>query len=143
LDDRCEIVGQANRGSFGLRATPGHREADLMLFARYGQAVSTVHERHSRLLLATRPPSKAAEGRQSSSRTAPGTPAEALHVGTLPDGDRPILMPGNKPIRIKRLVEREHPDRLDLSTTVAAGQHPDLAARTNQMRYAIVELEIG
>jgi IS30 family transposase len=62
LDDRCEIVGQANRGSFGLRATPGHREADLMLFARYGQAVSTVHERHSRLLLATRPPSKAAEG---------------------------------------------------------------------------------
>lgn len=44
------------------RAIPGHWEADLMLFARYGQAVLTVHERHSRLLLATRPPSKAADG---------------------------------------------------------------------------------
>jgi IS30 family transposase len=44
------------------RTIPGHWEADLMLFARYGQAVLTVHERHSRLLLATRPPSKAADG---------------------------------------------------------------------------------
>lgn len=44
------------------RTMPGHWEADLMLFAKYGQAVLTVHERHSRLLLATRPPSKAAEG---------------------------------------------------------------------------------
>jgi IS30 family transposase len=41
------------------RTTPGHWEADLMLFARYGQAVLTVHERRSRLILATRPPSKA------------------------------------------------------------------------------------
>jgi IS30 family transposase len=44
------------------RKTPGHWEADLMLFARYGQAVLTVHDRHSRLLLATRPRNKAAEG---------------------------------------------------------------------------------
>jgi len=43
------------------RQTPGHWEADLMLFAKYGQAVLTLHERHSRLLLAARPPSKAAE----------------------------------------------------------------------------------
>jgi transposase, IS30 family len=42
------------------RKTPGHWEADLMLFSRYGQAVLTVHERKSRLLLATRPPNKAA-----------------------------------------------------------------------------------
>ena len=32
-----------------------------MLFAKYGQAVLAVHERHSRLILATRPPNKAAE----------------------------------------------------------------------------------
>ena len=42
------------------RQTPGHWEADLMLFHTYGQAVLTVHERHSRLLLAIRPPGKAA-----------------------------------------------------------------------------------
>lgn len=41
------------------RNTPGHWEADLMLFAKYGQAILTLHERHSRLLFATRPPNKA------------------------------------------------------------------------------------
>jgi IS30 family transposase len=44
------------------RSTPGHWEADLMLFARYGQAVLTVHERQSRIILATRPSNKAASG---------------------------------------------------------------------------------
>jgi IS30 family transposase len=44
------------------RKTPGHWEADLMLFSRYGQAVLTIHERASRLLLASRPPNKAAKG---------------------------------------------------------------------------------
>lgn len=44
------------------RSHPGHWEADLMLFAKYGQTVLTVHDRHSRLLLAVRPPSKAADG---------------------------------------------------------------------------------
>lgn len=43
------------------RATAGHWEADLMLFARYGQAILTVHERQSRLLLAIRLASKAAQ----------------------------------------------------------------------------------
>jgi transposase, IS30 family len=43
------------------RKTPGHWEADLMLFAKYGQAVLTIHERHSRILLATRPTNKAAK----------------------------------------------------------------------------------
>ncbi|KAF0223347.1 MAG: Integrase catalytic [Rhodospirillaceae bacterium] len=38
----------------------GHWEADLMLFSRYGQAVLVAHERHSRLLLVSRQPSKAA-----------------------------------------------------------------------------------
>ena len=41
------------------RRTPGHWEADLMLLRTYGQAVLTLHERHSRLLLALRPLGKA------------------------------------------------------------------------------------
>jgi len=44
------------------RKTPGHWEADLMMFSKYGQAVLTVHERKSRLLLAIRLASKAARG---------------------------------------------------------------------------------
>lgn len=40
------------------RSIPGHWEADLMLFARYGQAILALHERSSRLLLALRPPNK-------------------------------------------------------------------------------------
>jgi len=43
------------------RSNPGHWEADLMLFAKYGQAILTVHERHSRLLLATKLSSKRAD----------------------------------------------------------------------------------
>ena len=41
------------------RREPGHWEADLMLFKTYGQAVLTLHERHSRVLFAIRPPGKA------------------------------------------------------------------------------------
>ena len=41
--------------------TPGHWEADLMLFGACGQAVLTMHERHSRLCIAVRPGGKAAE----------------------------------------------------------------------------------
>ena len=43
------------------RSNPGHWEADLMLFAKYGQAILTLHERHSRLLHATKLSSKAAD----------------------------------------------------------------------------------
>ena len=57
------------------RQTPGHWEADLMLFRTYGQAVLTVHERHSRLLFAVRPPGKAA---------APIAQALARLLGPLP-----------------------------------------------------------
>ena len=42
------------------RQTPGHWEADLMLFSAYGQALLVVQERHSRLLLAARPAGKSA-----------------------------------------------------------------------------------
>ena len=43
------------------RSQPGHWEADLMLFRKYGQAVLVLHERSSRLLRLTRQPSKAAQ----------------------------------------------------------------------------------
>jgi IS30 family transposase len=43
------------------RRQPGHWEADLMLFAKYGQAVLVTHERRSRLLIVCRQPNKAAE----------------------------------------------------------------------------------
>jgi IS30 family transposase len=41
------------------RSIPGHWEADLMLFAKYGQAILALHERSSRLIIALRPPNKA------------------------------------------------------------------------------------
>jgi len=44
------------------RKVPGHWEADLMMFSKYGQAVLTVHERTSRLLLGIRLASKVARG---------------------------------------------------------------------------------
>jgi IS30 family transposase len=42
------------------RDTHGHWEADLMMFAKYGQAVLTVHERKTRVILASRPRNKQA-----------------------------------------------------------------------------------
>jgi len=42
------------------RSHPGHWEADLMLFRKYGQAVLVAHERSSRHLRLTRQPNKAA-----------------------------------------------------------------------------------
>src|SRR5262245_556698 len=43
------------------RQTPGHWEADLMMFAKYGQAILTLHERCSRILIAARPETKNAD----------------------------------------------------------------------------------
>lgn len=42
------------------RTTPGHWEADYMLFSHYGQSILTLHERHSKLLIATRQPNREA-----------------------------------------------------------------------------------
>jgi IS30 family transposase len=42
------------------RNTHGHWEGDLMMFAKYGQAVLTVHERKTRILIASRPRNKQA-----------------------------------------------------------------------------------
>jgi IS30 family transposase len=56
---RCPIA--LRPASAADRADPGHWEADLMLFAKYGQAVLALHERTSRLLVITRQPNKAAK----------------------------------------------------------------------------------
>lgn len=40
------------------RKQPGHWEADLMLFSKYGQALLVAHERSSRLLILNRQPNK-------------------------------------------------------------------------------------
>jgi IS30 family transposase len=45
----------------GDRLIPGHWEADLMAFARYGHNILMLHERSSRILLAARLSSKQAE----------------------------------------------------------------------------------
>ena len=42
------------------RSIPGHWEGDLMMFAKYGQFVLTVHERTSRLIIVQRPANKTA-----------------------------------------------------------------------------------
>ena len=55
-------VASAQRpAEIATRNSIGHWEGDLMLFARYGQAVLVSHERNSRLLLAHRQPNKAAD----------------------------------------------------------------------------------
>jgi transposase, IS30 family len=51
-----------NRDAEALdRRNTGHWEADLVSFAKYGQFVLTLHERSSRILLATRPDNKTAD----------------------------------------------------------------------------------
>jgi transposase, IS30 family len=42
------------------RTTPGHWEADFMLFAQYGQGLLVAHERQSRFTLLDRPPDRKA-----------------------------------------------------------------------------------
>jgi IS30 family transposase len=69
------------------RQTPGHWEADLMLFRKYGQAVLTLHERHSRLLIAVRPPGKAAEPiAKAMSEILAGLPAPWRQTVTFDNG---------------------------------------------------------
>ena len=43
------------------RATPGHWEADFMLFAKYGQGLLIAHERQSRYAILDNPPDRKAE----------------------------------------------------------------------------------
>lgn len=59
IKDRVSIHQRAERVK--EKEEPGHWEADLMLFSQYGQILLITHERSSRLLLATRQPSKASQ----------------------------------------------------------------------------------
>src|SRR5713226_2436000 len=59
IQDRVSIA-QRPKGA-QHRHSPGHWEADLMLFATYGQAILVAHERKSRLLLLAKQPSKASQ----------------------------------------------------------------------------------
>jgi transposase, IS30 family len=45
----------------GKRETPGHWEADTMLFSTYSQVILVLHERYTRLLIAVRLSDKASE----------------------------------------------------------------------------------
>ena len=58
IEDRVSIALRPAQAQD--RSNPGHWEADLMLFAKYGQAVLALHERSSRLLWIQRQPNKAA-----------------------------------------------------------------------------------
>lgn len=53
ISKRCKLANQ--------RRQFGHWEADLMLFAKYGQAILVAHERRSRFTWISRQPSKAAQ----------------------------------------------------------------------------------
>ncbi len=64
------------------RQKPGHWEADTMLFSAYGQVVLILHERCTRLLIALRPPGKAAGPIATAIAEALG----ALAPGVAPDG---------------------------------------------------------
>ncbi len=59
IQDRVSIAERPTAA--GQRKSPGHWEADLMLFAAYGQAILVAHERQSRLTLFAKQPSKAAQ----------------------------------------------------------------------------------
>lgn len=50
IKDRVSIHQRSPEVS--QRLTPGHWEADLMLFSQYGQSILVVHERYSRFLMA-------------------------------------------------------------------------------------------
>ena len=58
IQDRVPIAARPTAAR--QRRSPGHWEADLMLFATYGQAILVAHQRKSRLILLAKQPSKAA-----------------------------------------------------------------------------------
>ncbi len=69
------------------RLTPGHWDADLMLFGNRGQSLMVLHERHSRLLLAAPQSSKAAGPIASSMfRMLADFPAEWRRTVTFDNG---------------------------------------------------------
>ena len=69
------------------RSIPGHWEADLILFARYGQALLALHERSSRLLIVLHASSKASQGiAQSIARILASLPPPLRQTITFDNG---------------------------------------------------------
>jgi IS30 family transposase len=64
--------------SVRYRRSPGHWEADLMLFSAYDQAILVAHERKSRLLILARQPSRAAQPTEQQLRAWLQTLPESL-----------------------------------------------------------------
>lgn len=60
IQSRLSIVERPSEAED--RSVPGHWEADLILFARYGQAILALHERSCRVTIALRIPGKASAG---------------------------------------------------------------------------------
>jgi len=58
IQNRCSITERPEEAD--LRQTPGHWEADYMLFSTPGQSILVLHERQSRYTLITRPPDRKA-----------------------------------------------------------------------------------
>lgn len=58
IRDRVSVAERP--ASVNQRAEPGHWEVDLMLFAKYGQAILVAHERSTRFTILFRQPGKAA-----------------------------------------------------------------------------------
>ena len=79
-------IAEQQRSAADLR-TPGHWEADLMLFRTYGQAVLTLHERHFRILIAVRLPGKASSPiADAMSQALGGLPPEWRRTVTFDNG---------------------------------------------------------
>jgi len=69
------------------RATPGHWEADFMLFAEYGDNLLVLHERHSRCTFLTRPRNrKAARTAAGIARLLRPLPRQARKTLTMDNG---------------------------------------------------------
>lgn len=69
------------------RSNPGHWEADLMLFAKYGQIVLALHDRTSRILIGQRPSNKTASLIASSLESLlGGLPRSLLQTITFDNG---------------------------------------------------------
>lgn len=71
----------------GDRSTPGHWEADFMLFAKPGQGLLVLHERHTRFTIVDRPPHRKAELTAARiARALKATPAPLRHTISFDNG---------------------------------------------------------
>ncbi len=87
LHMRGRVPLSARPAEAGDRSCPGHWEADLMAFSRYGQNILMLHDRMSRLLLASQLPSKHAEPVAAAmTKALTSLPAELRRTVTFDNG---------------------------------------------------------